>query len=1044
MTLATPKTDAYPDITALLKEVEVSFPIRKPPELAGARTLKGDDALLVQADSERVSFPYLTPEERDMITHFMGLNPNAGYYLQDGDSLPTFQPRYPFQQNGQPDWEKVSRRRVYCTLTSPCEKDGCNGQAAYWIDRGYLTVGKHCDTCYDDKHLGSWAEMQWSRLPHGVTLSDNQTFITGDPRLRDMPLWQAGQLCHLGSGMRTGKTTHIFNTFARLQMLHPQARHVYLAPRISLARSIRQEYKRARTKDFQGHPVPSYGLFCQGATRTQRVIGSDGVVATISSLAPVMKALADERISPEDIYVSIDEVDFAMSLMNATIMKTLKPDNKALLLDVIQTNGLVLAGQTETQFALEALAKEFGIDTTSITGHYQRGHIQATAHLYVYPSKKGMKAQALANVMSAIERELDNGKRVYVFCQGRRSARVVATAHEDSILYDAYTKGSPEVESLLKHQRANTRLTVFTCAVDVGISLKDPDGYTIVLMDENPRYLNGIASTAQQGVRHRDDADREFHILTFDNRLPAAPSFLNRIGTNDMESKLQTNEPAEPETVSHLAARQGLTELSDFQPEAFLRWHLEYAGFTVERLDAPTACDTQLTRIRAERTAQQETEKALVDARAMGILNSAPMGWHGMELLNSDELPIDIAASMPLATFADPLAPIDIQRLCAQHRLQPTPYEQLAHERAWEACTAVGYEPPTLAQLRALEKITTAEDIDAAPDELPANYFTERQIAAAVAFVEAGIPYDDYRKQSLGYLSVHHRDIVKGLHATDVGETTHRTDFRRIGAVLRALLTEIDWGDGMLDKQTLLDGLYRALQTDYGDITLFDLLKRGAVGIPNALKFRYVRRAVFLKGAGPQHETETEVETSERHLAAERILAWMLEFLPKHYPCRIARGGDCFQLLCHAHWETFQACIDCLLRYRYRAVETDALTATHADLMPTATAKADIYAEHRKEAIRLWKTGVSQKNISETLSMSPRFVRKAVQGIPKGLVQGSVAAEIYALLSDGTTRKKADIRKHVAATDSALTSGLKTLIARGDIIKEGYGTYKRK
>ena len=248
-------------------------------------------------------------------------------------------------------------------------------------------------------------------------------------------------------------------------------------------------------------------------------IGTHGAIATISSLSQVLEHFGDDAGS--DVFLALDEVDFGVPLMNASIMKSLKQDNKALLQHCLRTNGMVVAGQTESTLALEAFARELGISAGDVSGYYKRGNLSATATIYEYPHAEGMRGRAVARGMERAHALMQSGKRPYVFCQGRRTAAIIASLHPDALVYDAYTRGESRVMRMLYAQKTDAPLVVFSCAVDVGIFLKDLDGYSIVLMEENPRYLNTIASTAQQGVRDRNDADREFHILSFKNSWTA-------------------------------------------------------------------------------------------------------------------------------------------------------------------------------------------------------------------------------------------------------------------------------------------------------------------------------------------------------------------------------------------------------------------------------------------------------------------------------------------------------------------------------------------
>lgn len=510
------------DVQRLLARAAAVVPVQKP-HLDFIQDLPSEHPVFQIADEHRgpayvprgPSFRYFTAEERQLVREILPRHPDAGYVAgADGEFSPIFTPRYPFPLNGQPP--EAEKRRVYCTLYGRCEVEGCEGRVAWWIDRYYLTAGRYCEACHKDVSVdASWAELQWKRRPANAIKSDFEGFIGKDPLLAQVSLWHPNSVFLLGSGMRTGKTTHLFAEAERLVQEEPARKFVYLGARISQVRGIWAE--------FSGEEEPSddmrYGLFCQGVDWDYKRIGTHGAIATISSLPQVLELLGDD--AGADIFLAIDEVDFGVGLMNASIMKSLKQDNKGLLQRCLCSNGIVVAGQTETTLALEAFAQELGIPEENVTGYFKRGHLSATATIYEYPHVEGMRALAVARVRERCQELMSAGKRPYVFCQGRRTAEILASVHEGALILDAYRRGDIRIMEMLYQQETEAPLVVFSSAADVGISLKDPDGYSIVLMEENPRYLNTIASTAQQGVRDRNDADREFHILSFKNSWTA-------------------------------------------------------------------------------------------------------------------------------------------------------------------------------------------------------------------------------------------------------------------------------------------------------------------------------------------------------------------------------------------------------------------------------------------------------------------------------------------------------------------------------------------
>ena len=104
-------------------------------------------------------------------------------------------------------------------------------------------------------------------------------------------------------------------------------------------------------------------------------------------------------------------------------------------------------------------------------------------------------------VIDDVQKVLAQGKNAYVFCDERVTAEIVHSFFDNqSLLYDAYHRGDPENEELLRLQRLpeGKRVFVASNAVDVGISIHDDNAETIVLCTGNPLTITPLASTAQK------------------------------------------------------------------------------------------------------------------------------------------------------------------------------------------------------------------------------------------------------------------------------------------------------------------------------------------------------------------------------------------------------------------------------------------------------------------------------------------------------------------------------------------------------------------
>ena len=588
---------------------------------------------------------------------------------------------------------------------------------------------------------------------------------------------------------------------------------------------------------------------------------------------------------------------------------------------------------------------------------------------------------------------------------------------------------------------------VFSCAVDVGISLKDPDGHSIVLMDENPRFLNSVSSTAQQGVRDRNDADREFHILSFKNSLPAAPSFYARVGKREMQTKLHADESPMDTVVLHLAARRSLDELSDSQPIEYLRYHLEFAGFEVVVEDASRPADKTLAQVARLRKASVQKERELTAVRAKHLLFGRQSRWE-----TADDATVRMArdtdAEGTLTAYNEVLSADDIRFLGTQEHLRPAPLEQLSHELALHASLAVGYAVPTRYERYQAEQALEAAgraaavsmedapdgdgfggavDFDAVPDEILLPRMVAEQRSAAGAFIDAGIQFDKFQKHSRGFMAVHHNEVVHAMFERELGETTHREDYRRMGGLLTSLLRHIP--AGVLEFDVLADAVESALQERYGDDRFFDMLKSGALGRAQAKAFR------FISLTSPLGSEETAEDSRER------LVEWVQSFLPEFYPCRVSRTRNRYQLLRDTDWDTKLACIQCQLRYLH-GLEGDACEPAHDVLMPSTARKADVFAEEKQEARVLYQQGKALEDIAEAVGLSVGTVKRAVQGLRQGHKPGSLTARVLECLADGEVWKTQALAETLDADRSLLGRALTKLQQHDEILKVKRGEYR--
>ena len=389
------------------------------------------------------SFQHWTTEERIIVKEILGLDANAGW----DEGIPAFATRYEnlqkitgqFALNGQPS--EVEKRRVWSTQFGKCEK--CGGVTADWVDRYLLTAGRYCNSCHTDTPIGSYLEWELKRkLPNSI-ISEHQGFLGDDPEFKDFRLWQPKMLTHLGAGMATGKSTEISNEQVSLA-LQKLGIGIIISPRISLTRYLAYKLRQRDGRD-------AWGMWHEGAGQTEQFIGSYGAVVCLPSLARAVSTAYGDGLEASDLYVAIDEVDFGYSLLSLAVHQATAV--KKCLLDIFIATGLVVSGQTESTLALEALASELGCD--EVQGFYNTApRADGIVEMRKYPDIEGKNAIVLAGSIEAIEVALRDGHNVYVFCASRRDGDVIGErfAEYAPVVYNAYTKGNPRCDAVLKNQ----------------------------------------------------------------------------------------------------------------------------------------------------------------------------------------------------------------------------------------------------------------------------------------------------------------------------------------------------------------------------------------------------------------------------------------------------------------------------------------------------------------------------------------------------------------------------------------------------------------
>ena len=869
-----------------------------------------DDTLQPSPDIEKPpSYRHFTAELRTVSTQILGIPSTNGWQ-------PRLEPLHSHPQIEPPN------RRIYAPNEAvECEKCG-HSHAVPSINRYTLTAHHFCQHCGHDQEKGSYLKYELDRKLKNALISDYSDYLADDPLLDEEPLWTKGRWFHLAAPMGTGKTRLIYQR-AR-ETAETCAITIIVVPRVSLAKAIFNQLREDTTL--------GWGLFYEGSEtdkpKSQKwTIGQLGAVCTFGVLPHLIKKLKDEK---RPIRIFIDEVDFGFSLLLANIFKDMATEVKEMLCGIIQKHGIVTAGQTASTLAIEAITAELGIDPENVTGYYMppRPVTQnATFYMVDIATADNTTNRLVQAVIEDVQKVLAQGKNAYVFCDERVTAEIVHSFFgNQSLLYDAYHRGDPENEELLRLQRLpeGKRVFVASNAVDVGISIHDDNAETIVLCTGNPLTITPLASTAQKCVRNRSIPPLRIYFFNYQNALPLSPEQAIAFQTAHAKQTLG-DEPVPDSLVELIGVKKSLETLTADQPADFLRHHLGQAGYELQlgNLDLDTF---DFQQVKDRRKQIKDREKAETIERAASIL-------HPEQMLTDSEI-----------------------RRRNWEDSQPAPYNRLAHERAAKILQHCGWNGE-------VERFEETTDRDR---------FRKRSVEA---FSDAGVTdqmWQTARKSvhldpkkieawKRGYLGVHYPDAVYAEYETGrQGEFQHRPDDRLIGKLMTELLERLPREPSTLEAvgQALID----AAQERYGNDTLSALMKDGSMGPAMAKRVRII-------------DLGRDAEPDEAHFE------FVKGFISEHYPARIAKIGDRYQLATPRNEDdvkAFKEVVRCYIKHRHPDIDPD--ESNNSDLTPPPA--TDPSAKVKEAASDMRRNGKSCRLVAAACGKSKSWVSKYAESPP--------------------------------------------------------------
>ena len=815
--------------------------------------------------------------------------------------------QYPGEVNGQPR-EQTRRHLDNPSLKQECPH--CQKSVPTYIDIARLTAGPHCPECNGHQHLPesiscSYLQYELDRKPHDAIISDFiisdfEDYISDDPLLKEESLWNQGGLFHLGAPMGSGKTTLIYHRAREAAELG--ALTLIVAPRVSLARSIHA--------DLRKDTVLGWGLNHEDSGKD--TIGECGAVTTPGRLPRLIEKIAkDDPKRP--IRIFIDEIDFASSLLLASIFKELSTEIKDALRERKDAIGIVTAGQTAYTLGLEAIAKELDCN---LTGYYLSPQpAENIANLYIFDTvnlDQG-RNRIIQAVIDNAESVLATGKNVYIFGDERRSAQIIEDYFADkALLYDKYHRQSPEVAELhrLKHLPDDKKVFIATPALDVGVSLKDKNAETIVFSVSN-LLRNGLSSTVQQCLRNRAKPPLSIYVMKYQNALPLAPN--QAIGFQTAHAKQKLN-PAENEPeglIEKLGIKDAINSLEADQPETFFKHHLQQAGYQVQMQTIDWE-SVDFDKVQETRKQIENAEKAQVKEMALEILCPERM-------LTEQEI-----------------------RQLDWEQLQPAPITKLAHETANALLRAADWNGKVE---RFVDEMNL---IEADPHQAFQDAgVTDEMWEAARAALQVGLAPDKVSGWSKGYLTTHHpSEAFDEFEASREFEIHHRDDAIFIGKIVEELLETLPRQPAPMEAvgQALID----AAQTLFGKDRLSALMKDGSVSPTIAKQVRFV-------------DLGKEATPTQAHFNFVEVL------IPRHYPARIAKVGDLYQIAAPTDTEqveAFKRLMQCRIKHKHPNIDPE---PENGDLTPPPA--SDPKAESKTLVVSMRNTGHTYRDIEQTISV---------------------------------------------------------------------------
>ena len=755
---------------------------------AEARAIANAPTLEVQ---EKPSYPHFTYEDRQVIEHILGENPDAGWKGE----IPVWMKcelfsslSNDFSFNGLSS--EVKKHRMLNTMPGKCSV--CDGKAIKWIDLHTKKAGCFCECCQKDYPLGSYLGYELARKVDNATVSTSDApFLGTDPMFKNLKLFTPGVMTYIGAAMGTGKSTYQFQVLASIVAGAPKTCGIIVVPRISTAQAIHHLTEKVDGRIHRG----KWGLFYQGSPKNHRFVGH-GAVCVMTSLPYVLREAANAGLQP---YIAIDEIDFCYELLSLRGGDSLPLSVKQELRQALSSVGLTLSSQTISTLELEALAQEFG--AKQLVGYYKQAQpASGVLTLHELSDNDSKENAQISYAVELIQKRLNEGHNVYVPCSSRRAGEILSKIFEkeNPLVYNRFTRHLPECRRFLKDEKLPTsrRLFIMTSAAVVGISINDPKARTVVLPGLHHGKLNA-AEVVQFCIRDRGRQGVDIAIPDYNTSLPVLPSYEEMVRRAEDIAKQSIDSDAfiSEDTIRTIARAYGLHSLASTQLDTYLEHHIQdVVNMPISTMPVEPVGAVSVENIKVIKRDLREKERKEKKACAIEIVE-------GEALTNSS-------------------------MICRQKTIPPDTL--IGQLYAVEVAKVVGWR----------ECYNLDEDaIHPQPNT--------QQKALILELIEKEVNIDRLHKQRRGFLATHYSDTTQELLKSVLQNTTEKLvsvgDARElhsvsndlgVGEILTAILSEIS--GKIFDKSSLASTVKQAVKQ------MLPRIKLGAMGADVARQSRFL------------------------------------------------------------------------------------------------------------------------------------------------------------------------------------------------------------